>query len=188
LKCTFDRWEGLSLSRLGILCLLAKEHATGIREIPDGSNGGDGVDKYIAGFGRAPWCCLIVSWAWKIQTGLYPLGQRHAHVQTFWREAKERGLAHPKGTYQPIPGDHAVWHYSKGRGHISTVAAVSKDGTQINTYGGNEGNRLKLGVRNLTREPQLVGFINLHQDPKAPVFRRGLISGSEQILANGNTR
>lgn len=163
-----QRYPRLTKSRTALLDLLADEHARGVHEVPDGSNGGDGVDKYIQGFGRAPWCCLMVSWAWQRITGEYPLGKRQAHVQTFWKAAKAVGATRSKD-HIPVPGDFAVWHYDRGQGHIAVVAAVGASDTRarvdsINTFGGNEGNRLKLGLRQLAREPYLVGYINLHDD------------------------
>lgn len=175
------RGPRLTKTRVQLLELLSQEHAKGMREIPDGANSGDGVDKIIEGFGPAPWCNLLVSWGWCQITGKWPLGKRHAHVQTFWRDAKKLGLARSKGAYAPVPGDFAVWHYAAGQGHISTVCAVDHGGDWINTYGGNEGNRLKLGKRRISAEPKLAGFIVLHEDDGLQSYALGLMAGSGEV-------
>jgi len=158
----FDRRYGmLSAQRQQFLRLLFREHAAPTREIPDGSNRGDGVDKYIAGFGPAPWCALFIVWAFREVTGRWPQHRRHAHVQTGWRAAITAGRTFTAAERLPLPGDLAVWHFARGTGHVSALVASNRTCSQFNTIGGNEGNRVKLGLRTLAREPQLVGFIDL---------------------------
>ena len=50
--------KGLTSIRQDILGTALHEHAIGVREVPDGSNWGDGVTKYLTGIGPAPWCCF----------------------------------------------------------------------------------------------------------------------------------
>lgn len=154
----------LSSERKEMVRLALSEHKKGIREIPDGSNGGDGVDKYIEGFGRAPWCCLFISWLHKECFGNYPLDQRQAHVRTFWARAKSRGLIRSAKIYCPIPGDLMVWGFARNTGHISICVSTDETQRVINTVGGNEGNRVKLGKRIIDQESRLLGFINLFDD------------------------
>ena len=185
----FGRYAQLSKSRQDLLRVLFAEHAAGTHEIPDGSNQGDGVDKFITGYGAVPWCALFQSWAWKESHGDWPQGGRQGHVQTWWNLALKSGYAERKGKgYKPIPGDLAVWCFSGGTGHITAVVAVDEKAAQFNSIGGNEGNRVKLGLRTIANEPRLAGFINLHAD-RDDSFRRGLLSVSEEkALAEGSTR
>lgn len=170
--------------------LLFKEHAAGVREIPDGSNGGDGVEKYIAGYGHVPWCCLSQSWVWREITGHWPLGERQGHVQTFWNEAVEAGIAFPKGEYFPVPGDLLVWKFSGGTGHISCCVSTNETGSVVNTIGGNEGNRMKLGLRVIKDEPRLAGYINLHGDLAIAKKweKKVFTSSTDSPFDSGNTR
>lgn len=175
--------QGLVPTRVKLIEVVLAEHKLDVREIPTGSNGGGRVDTYTAGFGRAPWCALFCSWAWKEVSGHWPGGVRRAHVQSWWKAARQDGTGFTKSTYKPIPGDLAVWAFSGGTGHISVVVAVDpNDRMVVNTVGGNEGDRLKLGLRRLQNEANLVGFINLHGDTKTGLdiqFKRGLFtSGS----------
>jgi hypothetical protein len=183
-------YGNLAKSRKDLIRLLFKEHAAGVREIPDGSNRGDGVDKYIAGIGPAPWCNLLQSWAWKEVTGGWPLGRRQAHVQTFWNLARQAGVAFPKASYSPVPGDFLVWRFADGTGHISCAVATNLEGSKVNTIGGNEGNRVKLGLRVIEQEPRLAGYINLHGDANAPKrWTKTLFSSAKDApFSSGNTR
>jgi len=183
----------LSAHRSEVIRILLAEHKAGVLEIPDGSNGGDGVDKFITGIGRVAWCALTQSWVHREVFSCYPDSMRYAHVQTWWRAARLNGTGFPKGQYSPVPGDLAVWCFAGGTGHISRVVAVSQDDRLVtNCIGGNEGNRLKLGTRDFNNEPKLVGFINNFGDTKTGLdvaFTRGLFtSGSEGPLGHGGTR
>lgn len=171
---------GLSAQRQKLLSVAAAQHAQGIKEIPDGANSGDGVTKFIEGFGAAPWCALAVSWIFKEATGAYLMGKRWALVRAMWAAAKEAGIAHLKSEGPPIPGDIVVFLYRNrsgqlnGTGHTGIVAAVSEDGAQFNTFAGNEGNRFKLGLRRMS-ETDLVGFIRPFGNDSSG-FARGLIT------------
>jgi uncharacterized protein (TIGR02594 family) len=179
-KDDFSRRYGMfSKDRREFIRRAFAEHAKGVREIPDGSNAGPRIDLYTQGFGPVPWCALFVSWLFREVTGRWPGNRQHAHVQTSWRAAGERKRTYLKGSKVPVPGDLAVWHYAKGAGHVSVVVAVSPDGRQINTIGGNEGNRVKLGLRTLAREAQMVGFIDLFDDSPPSDFPRELLSGAD---------
>jgi len=187
---TRDFYGNLAKRRKDLIRLLFKEHKAGVREIPDGSNRGDGVDKYIVGVGPSPWCCFLQSWAWREITGQWPLGTRHGHVQTFWRAARERGVAFLKNEYSPVPGDFLVWRFADGTGHISCAVSTNMNADKINTIGGNEGNRVKLGLRTVAAEPRLAGYINLHGDVKqAKSWTKTLFSSEKDSPFNSrNTR
>lgn len=169
----------LSQARKDFINVLLEEHRSGVAEIPDGSNGGDGVEKYLAGYGNVPWCSLCVSWAFRRSSGAYPFGQCQAHVQTFWQRAKEKGMAKLKSKYKPMPGDLMVWVFSGGTGHISAVVGTNANVSVVNTIGGNEGNRVKLGTRTIADEAKCVGFINLFGDsPEQHSWTKELFSAA----------
>lgn len=170
----FDqRYGSLSGSRQAYLRTLLAEHADGTHEIPDGSNGGDGVTKYVAGVGKVPWCALFQSWTHKDSQGTWPHGERMAHVQTWIRKARDGGYFLPRAV-KPCPADLAVWVFSGGTGHISAVMATSKSGDIFNTIGGNEANRVKFGTRYKQNEPKFAGFIDLFGDSQSQDFLKML--------------
>jgi peptidoglycan hydrolase-like protein with peptidoglycan-binding domain len=161
-------------------------HAKGIKEIPDGSNYGDGVTAICNACGfyyGIYWCLAALSYAFKEATGEKPLGAMHVGCSTFWNEALDKGVAHLKENYTPTPGDIAIYNYSNvrpkngrlsGAGHAAAVMKVNTSGTQFNAIEGNIGNRLKFSVRDVA-EASLVGFVNPFMDADAlPKFARGL--------------
>lgn len=185
--------SGLSAPRRAILQAALKEHRAGVHEIPDGSNWGDGVTKYLEGIGAVYWCCYFTSWVIKQATGNYPLGERHGHCGTFYREAREAGRVYKAGDKIPVPGDLFVYLYkgtTSGPGHIGFVLQTAQDGVRFNSIAGNEGNRVKLGVRDIRRESQLAGFIDVIGDSDAvrSKFSRGLITASSSDSSVGGTR
>lgn len=177
--------SGLAEPRRKILGIALREHKAGTREIPDGSNRGDGVDKIISGFGPAPWCALFVSYCTKEATGEYPLGVRQAHVATYWERAKKAGFAHKVGTYKPVPGDAFVFVHANGTGHIGFVLAVeeSSPNTDFNTLEGNCGNRVKCGLRS-PKERDFAGFINIHGE-SSPGHSIGLLNSAQRVGGEG---
>jgi hypothetical protein len=176
-----SRYGVFSEARQALIRLALSEHAAGVHEIPDGSNRGGGVDKYLAGYGAVPWCALFLSWIVKQVTGGYPLGKVQPHVQTWMNRAKSAKQFFAKGdpSYVPTPGDLMVWVFTRGRGHIAMVVAVDATGKQVNTVGGNEGNRVKLGLRTPAREGTLAGYIRVVDDSPPKVFPRGLLSSAD---------
>lgn len=182
----FDRRYGmLSEARQKYLRAAFAEHNKGVHEIPDGSNGGDGVTKYIVGIGRVPWCALFQSWLHFESQGHWPEGGRQAHVQSWWNQSVMDNKVYYKGERIPVPGDLAVWKFSGGTGHISTVVASVAEA--FNTIGGNEGNRVKLGKRVVAEEPRLAGFIRLFDKVTEP-FPHELFTGSGGIISPEGTR
>lgn len=185
----FDhRYGKLSQPRQNFLRVLFEQHAAGVREIPDGSNQGDGVDKFISGYGAVYWCALFLSWSWKEGNGDWPRGSREAGVMNWWRKAVAGGYARTKKSgYVPVPGDLAVWQFARGAGHISGVVASDLTSERkFNTIGGNEGNRVKLGLRVTTEEPQLIGWIDLVGDgPESKnLFVPGLLPAGDTSKLN----
>lgn len=162
--------SGLTEDRKKVLQAAFSLYRKGVAETPKGSNWGDGVSEILKGIGAAPWCAYGVSHIWMAGLGVYPMGKRHGHCLTMWNEAKGRGKAHTiKSGYSPIPGDIFIMLYRNesrhltGAGHTGIVTNVSADGSKFNTVAGNEGDRLKHGLR-LISQPTLEGFINLLGD------------------------
>jgi len=184
--------KGLPEGRKKVLEVAKEEHRKGTKEIPDGSNWGDGVTKILKGLHPAPWCCHFVWWVWKEVFGSYLWGKRHGHCMTAWRVAKSKGCAFPKKKYSPIPGDFFLMLYKNkhgnytGSGHIGFVLSVSPDGNSFNTIEGNSGNRVKVGKRKLSQST-LVGFINPYGDADQDIkFDKVLLVADD--TANSSTR
>lgn len=158
--------NGLSEDRQKFLTTCLAEHALGVAESPLGSNYGDGVTKYVEGFGPVYWCCLFISWCFHKTFGKYQLDKRFAGCADFWNTAKKHGRAFNKESHNPIPGDIFIMLFrnSNGRltgmGHTGVVLSVSKDNNYFNTIEGNASDRVKIGTRSITQST-LVGFINM---------------------------
>lgn len=131
--------------------------ARGVREVPDGSNRGPGIDQL--GEPGQPWCALMVS-AWLRRayvphpdgrTMLPPMIDGAASVIAFWTKFG-RGLGPSCRVFQPgdlvlfsrLDSDrNAVGH------HIELVE--SDDGVQLVCLGGNVRNAVRRSVRDRTR-------------------------------------
>jgi peptidoglycan hydrolase-like protein with peptidoglycan-binding domain len=167
----------LTPMRAKVLKIAAAEHQAGVHEIPDGSNWGDGVIKYLEeGSSPAnPWCCFF--WNWCVYRALseHAFGKPIGQVLTTWQQAKTKGWAMDKAGYAPVPGDAFVMLYKDnsgkltGTGHIGFVLRVDKarNATAFNTVEGNCGNRVKVGRRQMDQST-LVGFINQYSQEKKP--------------------
>lgn len=185
--------------RLEVLNFLRGLYEKGVREVPDGSNYGDGVTEIVNACGfkyGIAWCLALQSYADLKTFGSPPLDAMHVHCSTFWNVAQKWGRAFRKGSgYVPIPGDIGIFNYRDasariltGPGHAVRVARVSKDGKAFNTYGGNEGNRLKFGLRH-SSESSLVGFVNLFEDEQNPPrFEMGVTHAPTSTLSLASTR
>lgn len=172
---SWDIPEGIDGLRRKQLEIVLLERQAGVKEVPDDSNWGGGVEKYRGAKGQ-PWCCYFWSWGSKQAFGKYPLGAKLGHVMTTWNRAKDRGMAHPKGDYIPIPGDaFVVLNRNKagklnGRGHIGfvlRVEVVNGVATAIDTVEGNAGNRVKVGNHQVS-SARIVGFINQFPPEEQP--------------------
>ena len=172
--------------RAAVVRYLYELHAKGVKEVPDGSNYGDGVTPIVNACGfryGIYWCLAVAVYAHAHVTKAAPLGAMHVHCATFWNKALANHKAHLKGRYTPIPGDIAIYNYrggpdARGRlhgaGHATTVVRVSHDGKVHNAIEGNAGNRLKHSMRH-EADKSLVGYVNLWGDEKnPPQFRRGI--------------
>jgi hypothetical protein len=176
--------KSITATRQAVLEAALKMWRANTREIPAGSNWGDGVSKILAKAGSArPWCCHTIGHAFVEGTGRYLWGRDWGLVSALWNEAEKRGCAHTKASgYVPRPCDLGVTLYRnaagrlKGTGHIWFMVALGPKpsrgvGRAYNHLGGNEGDRLHLGLRN-TMDESLHGWINPFGDDdiQSPLF------------------
>ena len=172
---------GLGPQRTRILQVALQEHARGVTEVPNGSNRGPDVDKYLPQWARTAlgpaWCCFFYSWVVRNALDAWPLGAQLGSCRTARQRAGALGLFTPKGARRdrPIPGDAFVMDRGGGHGHIGFVLRVSEDRAAINTVEGNCGNRVKVGVRELA-DPEIVGFIDDVPSEADTRFELGLIA------------
>jgi len=179
--------RGLTPMRQAVLEAACAEHRAGVREIPNGSNWGDGVIKYGGRPGWA-WCCGYTTYCWRKGKVI-----RFKEFSTYsmWQWAKKEGLFVPlaeDGYFDsPVfPGDALLFQHKKPSGawtrtgHITLVARISRNGKTFNTIGGNEGNRVKFGVRT-TKAKDLVGFIRLpeYEIQLIEKVEKGIIKASD---------
>lgn len=169
--------KGLSAVRQAFIRACYADHARGTREMPDGSNSGDGVNRFLAKKGPIPWCMASGSEWWKDATGNYPFGMRHTHVETFWKLARQQGVAFTMKNWLIAPGDMAVWLFGRGKGHIAPIVAVDSDPRLFSTCGGNETNSVRLRNRSVLAEASLVGWIRLAGDTGAG-HEKGLLQAA----------
>lgn len=164
--------EGTAAQRRAVVEFGLQLWRSGVREIPDGSNWGDGVTTLLRATGQhsaAAWCAFTVSHVHHGGTGQRLMGRHWGRVRDVWDEAKRRGWAFEKGSgYVPRPGDLGVTLYRNSRGqlngmghiwHAVAIGPARGRGRDYNHLGGNEGNRYKLGLRN-TMDEGLFGWVN----------------------------
>lgn len=180
---------GLTGSRLKFLTTLVADHRSGeFVEQPDGSNSGPRIKAFSKG---VAWCCYYQSDAWRRTFGEYPLGADQGHCKTFWHRAKKAGLAILKNELPPLPGDLGVILYpGSDSGHIFTIGCVVAGSAAFNTFGGNEGNRLKHGRRERS-EKTIIGWIDLHgsrADRAKVTFTPGLAPATAAASGLAGTR
>lgn len=163
IRATIPR--GLGPQRTRILEVALQEHARGVVEVPNGSNRGPDIDKYLPQWAKTQpgpaWCCFFYSWVVRSALEAWPLGQQIGSCRNARQRAGALGLYAPKALHpeRPIPGDAFVMDRGGGHGHIGFVLRLSEDRKRINTVEGNCGNRVKIGLRELG-DPELVGFID----------------------------
>jgi len=153
-----------------------QKHQAPTKEIPLGSNWGDGVP-WFGGWSGAAWCSLaytkIVMVAAKECGYENPLKglKGRASTYSFWQWAKKNGMFFPIDTVDPLaflPGNALLWQHKRGgrytrTGHISEQAITHlKDGMfyEGETLGANEGHRVARKVRKKRYERSLIGLIN----------------------------
>lgn len=166
------KFEGEGIEKRIKACNIAVgEHRLNVKEVPNGSNWGPEIKKYGGRKGWA-WCALFVTWC-----------LRQADVIDF-KEAGTWNLlqwAKKTGAYRPVtllpkvhvwaPGNLLIWQHQTSNGswtrtgHVSMIIAPeTRNGivTRVLTIGGNEGNRVKLGIRKVWETDDLVAIINPH--------------------------
>lgn len=184
--------DGLTPQRKKLLDYSCALYREGIREIPDGSNAGDGVDKITNGW-AAPWCAMYVSYVLKHALGLETFGKRQAAVINIYKKAKELDLFRDKDDYTPKPGDIFIMLYKKngsftGKGHTGFILRVADDGQTFNTQEGNAGNRLATKIRKKS-QGTLEGYVNFYPVEEQPTtYEHGVVDAKQAASGMGSTR
>ena len=142
--------------RASLLAECVALHRANVREIPAGSNWGDGIPQFGGKSGWS-WCCLSATTIARRAGVEVP---HLARVYDFWKWAEKRGMFYPIESRDPLahlPGNFLIWQHKTARGawtktgHISIEAVIQvwTDGRlrECNTFGGNEGHRWKYGHR-----------------------------------------
>ena len=169
--------DGISEERKKVLEAALEELQKPVKEIPDGSNWGPDVKKYLefCGLGPAYWCAAFVNWTVNKGLGFVPWKSKIAHVATLFNKGKEFGFSHKLSDgYTPIPGDLFIMVYESGSGHIGIILRVSEDGKQLSVIEGNSGNRVALRTRQVGQNHH-IGYMNYLGDSNK-TFERGLVS------------
>jgi len=186
--------NGIGGARLKTLKTALKYWQRGVHESPSGANSGDGVDQFVRGYNKPPWCALFVSHVDLEANGSYAIGKREAGTANMLRKAREQGIFLPKGEYDPIPGDWFIMQNKrkdgtyKGTGHVGFVLRVSADGRVYQTVEGNCGNRVKCGER-LVSSSKLEGWIRRYSDTqRPPSYVRGLAERFSKGVSGASTR
>jgi len=200
--------KGLPPIRSAILDEFERLHQAGVREIPRGSNWGDGIPQFGGRKGWA-WCALCYTTVCRRGGVDCP---RRARVYTIWKEAEKNGSFYPIDSTDPLaflPGNALIWQHKNSRGawtktgHIAgiNIPVLWPDGRlkECNTYGGNEGHRLKYGYRRVwvkkngvythVSSKDLIGTINpLFDKPLENVYTIGKSGIQKAPSAEGSTR
>lgn len=181
--------SGISEQRTKVLEKALIELKKPVKEIPDGSNWGPDVKKYLefCGIGPAYWCAAFVNWVVNEGLGFVPWKSKIAHVATLFNKGKEYNFSYKLSTgYKPRPGDLFIMVYESGSGHIGIILRVSEDGSELNVIEGNSGNRVALRTRDVGKNHH-IGYMNIYGDEKEPyTFEKGLVSSDNSGI--GSTR
>lgn len=177
-------------------------YQSNIREIPNGSNYGDGVTKILNECGfkyGVPWCMGLVSVCFYREFYVAPLGAMHVSCSTFWNEAVKQGKAILKGLTEPCPGDIGIYNYKggirsggtlSGAGHAVIITARNRNKKLFNAVEGNAGNRCKHSLRK-TNDDTLVGYVRLFRDvinPPQDDYPDKVFNGNIEISTLTSTR
>jgi len=165
--------KGLSGVREQFLRAALADHARGTKEMPDGSNSGDGVTRFLPGGRPIPWCMSAVAEWWRDATGNYPFNVRWTGVLKFRDAAAASGVYFGRKKWNPAPGDLAIWDFGRGQGHVAVILAVDENPEIFTSVGGNETNSVRVRNRGLKTEKSLVGWARLAGDTGAG-FQRGV--------------
>jgi hypothetical protein len=120
----------------------------GVREVPDGSNGGPRVDLYLAPQSGLPWCAAFVCWCWERAGDGRPFPRRLG-VYSLYEDFKAAGRLLPAGV-APAAGDVFLILRGNGHGHCGLVASVTDDGLSVCTIEGNSANAVRGLIRPLS--------------------------------------
>jgi hypothetical protein len=182
--------NNLSSERQKTLTVAETEFRKPVKEIPDGSNWGPDVKKYLqfCGLGPNPWCLAFIQWVIYNALGFLPWKSKTAHVATFYNLCKKLGMAHSVASgYKPKPGDLFIIIHGDDTGHIGIIARVGVGSTQLNVIEGNSSNRVALRTRTVGDNSH-VGYVNPFGDELKPYdFEYGLI-GNTDNSGIGSTR
>ena len=177
--------DGVEGQRLDTLNLLIGEHRKGVKETS--TNWGP----EIKGYGGQPgwaWCSLFVTWGLR-QAKVIDFKQASTWSLLQWAiesgKARGIGVEPDKAVWQP--GNLLLWQHQSSNGawtktgHVSMIVRIeTRNGlvTRVNTVGGNEGNRVKFGIRDVWESDDLVAIIDPYTDGLVLNFEYGLKSGS----------
>ncbi|MCY0939751.1 CHAP domain-containing protein, partial [Streptomyces sp. H34-S4] len=118
----------------------AAAHAPTVADIARSQVGNNCTPYYGCVYPRA-WCAEFARWVWK-QAGANTSGL-NAAAASFYSYGQKNGTLH---TSNPQVGDAVLWDddgsVSGEANHVSLVVAVSSDGSQIQTVGGNESGKV----------------------------------------------
>lgn len=185
---------GLDGPRLESVELAVREYRKGIKEVPNGSNWGPEISKYGGKRGWA-WCALFVTWVLRQEKVInFKQPSTWSLLQWAIRNDYARGLSviPEKRIWQP--GNLMLWQHQSSNGswtktgHVSMIIRIELKHnmvSRVNTIGGNEGNRLKYGIRDVWESDDLVAIIDPYNDGEFN-FKYGIVSGSK--VEGGNTR
>lgn len=167
--------NGLTALRYSSISYKMQEWRKGVKEMPDGSNWGLDIQKYGGRKGWA-WCALFGEWGLR-DAGIKIPVLPSCHGLVRW--AKQFDFFYPLDSTDPkawIPGNLLMFYHDASSGHCTTIVTLSEDGVQMNTVGGNEGNRVAFRLRN-KHEHGIVGTINPFPDTEQPLgFERGVVT------------
>lgn len=125
--------DSAHVARLTLLDFARKE--IGQKEIPEGSNWGGDIPKYLKSVGitfPAPWCMAYCYWVvdqYSQQEGIKNPLHKTGHVGTQYKKCPALRVKVPK------PGDIFIMVFSDGSGHCGFVESV--EGSRIYTIEGN---------------------------------------------------
>src|SRR3990172_3760306 len=142
--------------RLKVMQICVELHQAKVREIPPGSNWGDGVQQFGGKKGWA-WCSLSATWVLRKAEVDVP---HFASVWQLWKWAEKKGMFYPLTSSDPKAhnsGNLLIWQHKTARGAwtktgnvaIEAMITTTNGGKllECNTFAGNEGHRWKYGHR-----------------------------------------
>lgn len=150
-----------------VLKIANQEFLRGVKEIPDGSNRGPDVDRYVLGhrgvydylLGSA-WCGRFAAWC--VEGAAIALNV--VSPITGWGDLASAGkwttasVAHGKMVDEPKPGRVGIISAgSRGHGHLVLIATIEDGGQRVTTIEGNSRNCVARRWRDVT---EFIGFVD----------------------------